>query len=251
MAATRSTVPLSWYLSINSRKTREPAESFQWFPVAPGSSWMPGQTPGPGFYPVPSDSVYAINRFHRIQERPETQYSTLSSNIGFSEHRVFPALRPVTFGVRKELQYFKLEDTPSPNMPQPPTLPAQPVVIGNRLRKSLPDPGPGPGCYNPIVRTRPLLVLRMSRERARGNVFATTVSSPGPGTYDPEPPLDPPKRWTVRLMKVKPLPVIQLRRRRGRGRRPRRSRGSRTGCPESAPELTPVLSTDSDEDMPY
>jgi hypothetical protein len=181
---------------------------------------MPYQTPGPDFYATPTDSIYTPKRFHTIQARRETRYSTVSSNIGFRERRVFPDLRPVTFGVRKELQYFKLENTPSPNMPQPPTLPAQPVVIGTRVRRSMPElENPGPGRYDPVFPSRPLSVMEMAREPPRGNIFASTVVSPGPGTYNPAPPLDPPKRWTVKLMRVKPLPVIQLDRDRKKRRR--------------------------------
>jgi hypothetical protein len=50
--------------------------------------------------------------------------------------------------------------------------------------------------------------MRMEKEKDRGNIFASTVVSPGPGAYDPLPPLDAPKRWTVKLRKVKPIPVL-------------------------------------------
>jgi hypothetical protein len=206
-------LPLSWYLSQNAHKTRQPSDGFQWFTVAPGANWMPAQTPGPGHYEVPRDSVYVPIRYHTIQDRPPTNYRTISSNIDYPTDRVFPTLRPLTIGIRQKLEYFQFDDTPAPALPQPSPLPAGGLGIGCRLNRSVLDAEiPPPGRYDPNRKSRPVSVVQMNRGTARGDIWSSTVDSPAPGTYDPSPPLEKPKHWTVRLRKVKPIPVIQLNR---------------------------------------
>jgi hypothetical protein len=52
----------------------------------------------------------------------------------------------------------------------------------------------------------------MEKAAPRGKLWVSGVVSPGPGTYDVGPEIQRPKKWTHKLRKVRPLPVMQLKR---------------------------------------
>jgi hypothetical protein len=137
---------------------------------------------------------------------------TATTDIEFANIQRFPQPRAQTIGLRGELRYYEAEPTPGPGCPQPPTLPATRISIGPQLQPSRDRELPPPGAYDPAEMRPSRSVMPMERAMGRSELWASTVTSPGPGTYDIVPSLNPPKKWTDRLRGVRPLPVKQLKR---------------------------------------
>jgi hypothetical protein len=200
-------------LSWSSRRARNDPGSFHWHVRPPGSSWMPGQTPGPGHYEIPHDLHHVPKFHHTIQSRSVVCTRTISSNIEYRGRRSFPSCRPMAIGIREKLKYYICDDTPGPSMPHPKTLPEPPIHIGKWFSAELtPDNVPGPGQYDPVVKTAPRLVVQMNRAEYRDSIWKPVVGVPGPGAYDPFPGPGRPRRWAVKLRNANPYPVVQLKR---------------------------------------
>jgi hypothetical protein len=197
-------------LHLSFRKSRSFSKSSTKSSV---SQLLPDKTPGPGTYDIHPDGAHQPS--HVIQLRPNVRHDTISSQIDIPNLRSFPQTRPQTIGIRRTLTYYYADPTPGPALPQPETLCKPQITIGNQIPPPAPQAIPGPGSYDPILDRPSRSVLSMRRSAARGDLWASTVISPDPGTYDVgQVYVRPTKKWTRKLLNAMPLPVRQLKRNR-------------------------------------
>ncbi|OHT04878.1 hypothetical protein TRFO_27553 [Tritrichomonas foetus] len=171
-------------------------------------------TPGPGFYNVPDSSINK-NKTHHIQSRTPNTYPTDAVDVTFHDVKLQHNLRLCSsIGSRKKLKYFDNPKTPGPSMPQPETLPKNPIIIGLKLKAIEDTTLPGPASYCIKENIKPNLVVSMKNDKTKRESFFTSKSEPGPGpgTYNPYPEIQRPKRWASKLRNVKSIPVAQLKR---------------------------------------
>jgi hypothetical protein len=134
-------------------------------------------------------------RNHAIQECTFGVNQIPPSSVDSAALRSFPQSAPMTIGTRRPLQCWAAPTTPAPELPQPPTLPTSRITIGSRQAKRYDRAPPGLGTYSPAMRARARSVNAMNLEAARSDIWVSSIVAPPPGTYDPIPPLGPPKKW--------------------------------------------------------
>lgn len=156
----------------------------------------PEDTPGPGAYDFDPKTLF-IELPHIIQNRPETDYSTLTSKCDYPE--LTPFVRPnTTIHQRDNIRFFSLNDAPAPQY-VPPSLMNKSVMIRPRITQRSYDCSPGPGYYTPTDSTRPRsAAFTVSRTKER-ELWEKPVDAPGPGQYEVLPKLSKPKRWAQKL----------------------------------------------------
>lgn len=184
-------------------------------------------TPGPGFYNVPISSFDKTRHSHSIQNRTKIDQQSDAAAINFYDvnyESVMPqrlatsisrSKREDIFGYGSSKTSNSLSKTPGPSMPQPETLPSNPIKIGVKLKQSNYESiSPGPASYNPknSESIQNVVSMKNSHSKREVSIFSPVSDVPGPGSYDPTPPLQRPKRWASRLKNIKPIPVIQLKR---------------------------------------
>ncbi|KAK8866254.1 hypothetical protein M9Y10_009213 [Tritrichomonas musculus] len=184
-------------------------------------------TPGPGFYNIPTSSFDKNNHSHSIQSRTKIDQPSDAATLSFYDvnyKSVLPQRMPTSIGKSKREDIFGygcskssniISKTPGPSMPQPETLPSNPIKIGVKPKQfDKENISPGPASYNPQSSepTKNVFSMKNSHSKREVSIFTPTSDVPGPGSYDPTPPLQRPKRWASRLKNIKPIPVIQLKR---------------------------------------
>lgn len=223
---TRKSLPIST-THLRTRNRDFCRTSFERFNDVPKKSSNLNATPGPGFYDIPISSFDKTLHSHSIQNRTEINQQSDAAEICFYDvnyESVMPQRLKTSIGKSKREDIFgyggsktssSLSKTPGPSMPQPETLPPNPIKIGVKLKQSnYENISPGPACYHPKNPERALLSSSMknSHSKREVSIFSPVSDVPGPGSYDPTPPLQRPKRWASRLRNIKPLPVCQLKR---------------------------------------
>ena len=154
-------------------------------------------TPGPGSY-EPLAMTFSAGSGHKIQDRYETDYATLSSSIDFLRLQPFSA--PSSKISRSDPTSFIPESvTPGPSYF--PATPKRGITIGLRINERPEETTPGPGDYDVVVRPDSALIS-IPRNGDRG-VWAKSDDVPGPGAYNVTPTVKRQSRWAARL-RVRP-----------------------------------------------
>lgn len=159
----------------------------------------PEPVPGPGTYEI-GGNTFHIDIPHTIQKRKETDYTTISSKIGFLQ--LEPFTRPVTsIHLRKDEDLFYINDSPGPNyFPKQEFSSTAPKIGIKTPYKHYDENIPGPGLYSPSVEfTRPKTASFTLSKAKQRDVWGQQPKTPGPGQYDIIPNLSKPKRWAGKL----------------------------------------------------
>lgn len=181
-------------------------------------------TPGPGFYNIPISS-FDKKKSHSIQSRTNIDKKTDSSPLTYFNidyNSLFTRRLPTSIGLKMKTDVFgftqeenQTPETPAPSMPQPETLPRNPITIGLKTQISFNENlSPGPARYSTHITDPVKLVIPMKTSHSKREVscFSPHSDIPGPGAYNPFPSAPKPKRWASKLRNIKPLPVAQLKR---------------------------------------
>lgn len=159
----------------------------------------PEEVPGPGTYEIGGKS-FQIDIPHTIQNRQETDYTSISSKIGFLQ--LEPFTRPATSIYRRDdKSLFYINDAPGPNYLPESDLTSTGPKIGNKINyKEFDCTIPGPGLYSPSVElTRPKTAAYTLSKSKQREVWGQIPKTPGPGEYNVIPNLSKPKRWAGKL----------------------------------------------------
>ncbi|OHT12771.1 hypothetical protein TRFO_17323 [Tritrichomonas foetus] len=166
----------------------------------------PEEVPGPGAYEIDPKTLH-LDIPHTIQKRPETDYSTMTSEFEFLP--LEPFTRPkTTIHNRDNIRFFTVNDVPPPTYLPPSPTPCSPT-IGNRVVfRNIDEENPGPGQYSPIDCNRPKSAVFTIPKTPERDVWSLNLEAPGPGQYNTTPQLKKPKRWAGKL-RVQPKNAIQ------------------------------------------
>jgi hypothetical protein len=157
---------------------------------------MTDDPPGPGAYDPVSETL-DLDIPHRIPNRPETTYATLSSEVDFMGLR--PFTRPVTrIGYRGSLDFYVPTEGGAPTF-CPTFATSGGVTIGVRAEQSDETDPPGPGEYNDFDGVRPKTAAFSMPKSVSREIWPKPPEAPGPGQYDVVPVLSKPKRWAGKL----------------------------------------------------
>jgi hypothetical protein len=153
--------------------------------------------PGPGYYEVPHHEK-DLRYPHVIANRPEFDYSTLTSNVEFVRLKGMPVSPPLSISPLDGIHFYM----PMPVSPPPTFNPetfslSKGATIGLKRRDEPLNPAPGPGTYSPAVHF-PSISHLFPRMQER-EIFREIPETPGPGTYQTTPPLVKPPRWAGKL----------------------------------------------------
>lgn len=159
----------------------------------------PEKIPGPGAYEIGGKSLQ-IDIPHTIQKRQETDYTSISSKIGFLPPE--PFTRPATsIHGCGEYHNWCINDSPGPNyFPKSEFSHTAPKIGVRTFYKEYDDCIPGPGQYKPSIEfTRPRSAAFTVSKAENREVWGQISKNPGPGQYDIIPTLSKPKRWAGKL----------------------------------------------------
>jgi hypothetical protein len=161
------------------------------------------ELPGPGSY-NPKSSSLELDIPHRIPNRPESSYFSLSSGVDFMGLR--PFTRPMTrIGNRDGCLFYTPTEGPAPFFcPTPERPPA--ITIGPRFESTYETDVPGPGEYNDFDGVRPQSASFSMPRSAPRELWPKPPEAPGPGQYNVIPVLAKPKRWAGKLRVPADLP---------------------------------------------
>ena len=154
--------------------TSSPAWSI---PTAQRFRYKYDDNPPPGLYDIPPEKIDIPTK---ISPRPRVRDETITSNIVIPNIRLFPAVKPMTIGRRKDLVFYPIPDSPPPSYLPPSTLTKRGHKIVNRS-VSRKNTNPGPGDYTPRFQVHiPSTTLPKTSRRVRH-------MEPGPGPCDYSP----------------------------------------------------------------
>jgi hypothetical protein len=156
----------------------------------------PEEFPGPGAYQVDPKTLY-VDLPHLIQNRPESDYRTLTSDVDFLA--LTPFTRPSThIGNRDNVRFFSVNDAPPPTYVVDTRESLAPLTIGQRFVRQDVSDAPGPGEY-PVSDTRPGTAGFTIPHNPKRELWNPPPITPDPGEYNILPPLSKPKRWAEKL----------------------------------------------------
>lgn len=140
---------------------------------------------------------------HTIQNRQETDYSTISSKVDYIS--LTPFTRPKTSIHLRTETINHASDTPGPSYFPTSATPRSSPKIGLKLNYKFCDETiPGPGQYSPSVSlTRPKSAAYTIAKSTEDVPWADLSNTLGPGEYNISQYLSKPKRWAQKLQ-IKP-----------------------------------------------
>jgi hypothetical protein len=168
----------------------------------------PEDFPSPDAYNVDPKTLY-IDIPHLIQNRQETDYSTLTSGVDFLD--LVPFTRPQTnIGGRDNFRFFAINDAPAPSFFPETTWALKPITIGGRITTTVnATDSPGPGQYEALGSRPDTAGFTIPRNPKR-ELWDPPAETPNPGLYNVLPQLSKPKRWAGKLRV--PVPAGRVRR---------------------------------------
>ena len=145
----------------------------------------PLSTPGPGAYDVPSKQYHSPS--YVIEDRPQVDYRTDTSNIDFYNEHEFPQIKKVSIGNKVPLKYY------DPNIKAEPTLVYsdndkwKTYKISERYLTPPPDEVPSPSRYHPNDPGKPKSIFYSwpkAQEKDINDFANQRADDPGPGAYN-------------------------------------------------------------------
>lgn len=154
----------------------------------------PEEIPGPGAYEIATKNCTIP---HKIQNRPETRYETISTNIDYLDLKPFSRSSSSAQKRGAIRSPYTTNDVPGPTYVPPALIDTgKKITIGKRVSVKYTTDVPGPGEYNPIRPSTTACSIPRSGQRS---LWEGKEVSPGPGMYDVVPKLKKPKRWASKL----------------------------------------------------
>ena len=158
-------------------------------------------TPGPGAYDVKILDDHAPS--FTIAPRPERDYTTVTSNIGFIDECTFPNIRPHTIGSRIPVVYGDPNIKAELVYPYHDENKLKKYKIGERRPPPPQDKIPGPADYDPVDPSKPrskgVTLPKMTNQEVRSPLW-NIEDVPGPGSYSISQPILVYTNWANRLV---------------------------------------------------
>lgn len=152
--------------------------------------------PGPGTYD-PNEKNFKYH--HIIENRPEADYSTLTSNVDIMNERDLQSPKKVTIAPLDGFHYYsRMPQSPGPQY-SPPAFGGRPVTIASKRREEKPSGNPGPGAYSPTNATAKKVPSYEFPRFMKREVWQESLDTPGPGSYETVKQPKKPKRWAGKL----------------------------------------------------
>ena len=156
------------------------------------------EVPGPGAYELltEKDSKY----HHIIENRPEADYSTITSNVEIMNERDLQKPKNRTIGPLDGFHYYsRMPKSPAPCYSPPVFDGIRPMTIGSKRRDERPSGVPGPGAYSPTQATAKKVPSYEFPRFMKREVWQDALDTPGPGSYETVKQPKKPKRWAGKL----------------------------------------------------
>lgn len=158
----------------------------------------PDQTPSPGDYEVERKGFEKF-KYNGIVMSPRRVISdrTVTSDIDMTPSiRLYPQIKESHIGSRSDTYFYDPTSSPPVIYDQKSTLSPRSHKINEKVPEK-PNTNPGPGEYTPNYEKPPKMAT-IPKFKPDDLYKAPEPDNPGPGSYDIERPLRPPKRWFVR-----------------------------------------------------